>query len=169
MVKIHPTADVQSESIGEGTMIWQFSVILSGAVIGENCNINCHVFIEDDVIIGDNVTIKSGVQLWNGIRIGDYGFIGPNATFVNDKYARSKQYPVQFEKTFIGKGATIGAGSVILCGLKIGENAFIGAGSVVTRDVPPNELWEGNPAKFIRNIENDEKIPSYTKRSDLIK
>jgi acetyltransferase-like isoleucine patch superfamily enzyme len=151
-VKIHPSADVQSEHIGEETTIWQYSVILADATIGKNCNINCHTFIENDVVLGDNVTVKSGVYLWDGLRIGDNVFIGPNVTFTNDKYPRSKQYPEEFQQTIIEANVSLGAGSVILGGITIGENALIGAGSVVTKSVPGGELWLGNPARFIRKI-----------------
>lgn len=146
---IHPLADVKSGKIGEGTRIWQYVVILSKAQIGENCNINCHCFIENDVRIGNNVTVKSGVYLWDGLVIEDNVQIGPNVTFTNDKYPRAKQ-PFTLQRTTLRKNASIGAGSIILGGITIGENAMIGAGSVVTKDVPPNELWLGNPAKFIR-------------------
>jgi UDP-2-acetamido-3-amino-2,3-dideoxy-glucuronate N-acetyltransferase len=90
MYKIHPLAEVQSKSLGSGTQVWQFSVILEGAVIGKNCNINCHTFIENEVKLGDNVTIKSGVYIWNGIEMDDDVFVGPNVTFTNDKTPRSK-------------------------------------------------------------------------------
>lgn len=144
---IHKNAEVQTESIGEGTKIWQFSIVLRGAIIGSNCNINAQCFIENDVVIGNNVTVKCGVQLWDGITIEDNVFIGPNATFTNDKYPRSKMYPEQFARTMIKKGASIGANATILCGVTIGENAMVGAGSVVTKDVPAGELWFGNPAR----------------------
>ncbi len=150
---IHPSSEVQSKNIGVDTVIWQFCVILKNAIIGNNCNINFNVFIENDVVIGDNVTVKSGVQLWDGMIVEDNVFIGPNVTFTNDKFPRSKQHPDMFQKTIVKKGASIGAGSVILCGIQIGENAMIGAGSVVTKNVPANELWIGNPAKFIRKID----------------
>jgi UDP-2-acetamido-3-amino-2,3-dideoxy-glucuronate N-acetyltransferase len=150
-LKIHSTADVQSKNIGENTFIWQFAIILEGAVIGKNCNINCHTFIENDVKIGDNVTIKSGVYLWDGLTIEDDVFIGPNATFVNDIYPRSKQYPESFQKTVIKKGASIGANVTIMGGVTIGENAMIGAGSVVLKNIPPNTTWVGNPAREINN------------------
>jgi UDP-2-acetamido-3-amino-2,3-dideoxy-glucuronate N-acetyltransferase len=149
---IHPSSDVQSTSIGEGTTIWQYVVVLPRAVIGSNCNINAHCFIENDVIVGDNVTLKCGVFLWDGITVGNNVFIGPNVSFINDKYPRSKQHPAPYEKTVIEDGASLGAGSVILCGIKVGRNAMIGAGSVVTRDVPANQLWAGNPARFMREI-----------------
>jgi UDP-2-acetamido-3-amino-2,3-dideoxy-glucuronate N-acetyltransferase len=148
---IHPTADVQTDKIGEKTIIWQFVVVLPGAVIGSNCNINAHCFIENDVIIGDNVTVKCGVYLWDGIMIEDNVQIGPNVSFTNDKYPRAKQrYEIQ--KTLIKNNASIGAGSVILGNVTIGENAMIGAGSVVTKSVPANQLWVGNPARFVREL-----------------
>lgn len=153
MIKIHPLSDVQTPNIGNNTFVWQYTVILKDAVIGNNCNINCQVFIENDVVIGDNVTIKPGVQIWDGLRIEDHVFIGPNVTFTNDRYPRSKQYPDEFQQTLVKKGASIGANATILGGLKIGENSLIGAGSVVTKNVPDNELWVGNPARKIRNIE----------------
>jgi len=143
---VHSLADVQTENIGENTMVWQFCVILKDAKIGDNCNINCNVFIENDVIIGDNVTIKPGVQVWDGVTLEDNVFIGPNVTFTNDLIPRSKQYPAQFAKTLVKKGASIGANSTIIAGNTIGENALIGAGSVVTKDVPANTVWFGNPA-----------------------
>ena len=152
---IHHLADVQSKNIGKGTTVWQFCVILENASIGKNCNINCNVFIENDVKIGNNVTIKSGVQIWDGITLEDNVFIGPNATFTNDLLPRSKQYPKKFSRTLIKKGASVGANATILAGFIIGENALIGAGSVVTKDVPNNEIWIGNPAKFHKKLSND--------------
>lgn len=148
---IHPLADVKTIKIGEGTYIWQFVVILDKAEIGKNCNINCHCFVENEVKIGNNVTVKSGVYLWDGITIEDNVQIGPNVTFTNDKYPRAKKEFV-LEKTLIKNGASIGAASTILGGITIGENAMIGAGSLVTKNVPANQLWYGNPAKFIRNL-----------------
>jgi UDP-2-acetamido-3-amino-2,3-dideoxy-glucuronate N-acetyltransferase len=149
MVKIHSLSDVQSTKIGNNTVIWQYSVILSNAEIGSNCNINCHTFIENDVILGNNVTIKSGVYLWDGIRIEDDVFIGPNVTFVNDKFPKSKKYPSKFLSTLIKKGSSIGANATILGGIEIGEYALIGAGAVVTKDVNSYELVAGNPARVV--------------------
>lgn len=146
---IHPSADVQTKNIGEGTFIWQFAIVLPGAVIGKNCNINCHTFIENDVKIGDGVTIKSGVFIWDGIEIEEDAFVGPNATFVNDKYPRSKNYPETFQRIRICKGASIGANATIMGGITIGEQAMVGAGSVVTKDVPAFTLVYGNPAKVM--------------------
>ncbi|HSU49376.1 MAG TPA: acyltransferase [Segetibacter sp.] len=151
-MKIHPLSDVQSTNIGNGTTIWQFCVILPKASIGDNCNINCHVFIENDVTIGNRVTIKSGVQIWDGITIEDDVFIGPNVTFTNDLKPRSKKYPEVFLKTIIRAGASIGANSTILPGIEIGENAMVGAGSVVLKNIDPNTLWVGNPARKIKNL-----------------
>ena len=144
---IHSSSDVQTKRIGKNTQIWQFCVVLSGAFIGDDCNINAHVFIENDVIVGNRVTIKSGVQLWDGIQIEDDVFIGPNVTFTNDNNPRSKQYPKSFEKTIIRKGASVGANCTLLSNIEIGENALIGAGSVVTKSVLPQELVVGNPAR----------------------
>ncbi|MGE8555253.1 MAG: acyltransferase [Chryseobacterium jejuense] len=145
--KIHNLADVQTDKIGDNTMIWQFCVVLKNATIGNNCNINCNVFIENDVIIGNNVTIKPGVQVWDGVTLEDNVFIGPNVTFTNDLIPRSKQYPLEFSKTLVKKGASIGANSTIIAGNIIGENSLIGAGSVVTKDIPAHTVWFGNPAR----------------------
>jgi acetyltransferase-like isoleucine patch superfamily enzyme len=145
---IHPLSDVQSKQIGVDTNIWQFCVVLPEAKIGRNCNICAHVLIENDVCVGDNVTVKSGVQLWDGVTVEDNVFIGPNVTFTNDLIPRSKQYPEKFERTLIKRGASIGANATIVAGHIIGENALIGAGSVVTKDVPANTVWYGNPAEM---------------------
>jgi len=150
--KIHPLADVQSQNIGDNTSVWQFCVILKNAQIGKNCNINCHVFIENEVVIGDNVTVKPCVQVWDGITLEDSVFIGPNVTFTNDLFPRSKNTQYDMKKTLVKKGASIGANATILGGVTIGENALIGAGSVVTKNIPANEIWVGNPAKFLKNI-----------------
>lgn len=152
-ILIHKLADVASDAIGEGTRIWQFVVILPRARIGAECNICAHVLIENDVVIGDRVTVKSGVQLWDGTRVGDDVFIGPNATFTNDKFPRSKHYPDSFLPTIIENGASIGAGAVILPGLVIGRGAMVGAGAVVTQNVAPRSLVCGNPAKHVRFLE----------------
>lgn len=143
---IHPLADVQSQQIGEGTRIWQFCVVLSQAVIGKDCNICAQVLIENDVVIGDCVTIKSGVQLWDGARIEDRVFIGPNVTFTNDLLPRSMNKDYECRGITLRKGCSIGANTTLLAGIEVGENAMIGAGSVVTKNVPANTVWFGNPA-----------------------
>jgi acetyltransferase-like isoleucine patch superfamily enzyme len=152
---IHPLSDVQSTSIGKGTTIWQFSIVLKNAVIGDNCNVNCHCFIENEVVIGHNVTLKSGVYVWDGITIENDVFVGPNVTFVNNPYPRSKKFLQVHPKTLINCGASIGAASTILCGIEIGEFALVGAGSVVTKNIPNNALVVGNPARIIGWV-NDE-------------
>lgn len=142
---IHPLSDVQSKNIGANTNIWQFCVVLPGAKIGSNCNICSHCFIENDVVIGNNVTIKCGVQIWDGMIIEDDVFIGPNVTFCNDRYPKSRNKDWKLEPVIIKKGAIIGANATILPGISIGENALIGAGSVLTKDVLDNE-------KIINNV-----------------
>ena len=149
---IHPLSDVHSKSIGSGSTVWQFCVILPGAIIGSNCNICSHCFIENDVVIGDNVTIKCGVQIWDGMRIESNVFIGPNVTFTNDKYPRSKQYPEQFKSIRVCEGASIGAGATVCPGITIGAHSLIGAGATVTKDVPEFALVVGNPAKVVRYL-----------------
>ncbi len=155
MAKIHPLSDVQTLDIGSNTTVWQFCVILRNAKIGDNCNINCNVFIENDVRIGDNVTVKPGVQIWDGVTLEDNVFIGPNVTFTNDLLPRSKCYPESFAKTCVKKGASIGANSTIVAGNSLGEFSLVGAGSVVTRDVPPFHVVYGNPAKHRGYITSD--------------
>lgn len=149
--RIHPLADVhEGADIGDSTRVWQFVVILSGAKIGRDCNICAHVLIENDVVIGDRVTVKSGVQIWNGIALEDDVFIGPNATFTNDRFPRSRVMPDAFARTLVRRGASIGAGAVILPGIVIGEGAMVGAGAVVTRDVPDGAVAFGNPARVVK-------------------
>lgn len=147
---IHPLSDVQSKRIGDNTRVWQFSVILENAVIGTGCNICSHTLIENDVIIGNDVTVKSGVFIWDGITIEDKVFIGPSVTFTNDKQPRSKEYPQEFLRTHIKKGASLGANCTILPGITLGENCMIGAGAVVTKSVPDYAVVVGNPAKIIK-------------------
>lgn len=149
-ILIHPTSDVQSSMIGDGTQIWQFCVVLPKAKIGARCNICSHVFVENDVVIGDDVTIKNGVQLYDGLRIGNRVFIGPNATFTNDLFPRSKRYPERFLNTVIDKDVSIGANATILPGISIGAGAMIGAGAVVTKNVPPKAIVVGNPGVINR-------------------
>ena len=146
---IHPSSDVQSKQIGEGTRVWQYVVILPGAVIGRDCNICSHCFIENKVVVGDRVTVKCGVQLWDGITLEDDVFVGSNATFTNDLEPRSRNTNAKLLPTLVKKGASIGANATILPGLTIGEGAMVGAGSVVTKDVPPGCKVVGNPARIV--------------------
>lgn len=159
-VFIHTLAGVATRDIGDGTRIWQFAVILAGARIGAECNICAHVFIENNVVVGDRVTIKSGVQLWDGLRVGNDVFVGPNATFTNDPFPRSKKYPAKYLETTIENGASIGAGAVILPGLIVGQGALVGAGATVTRSVPPRAVVVGNPARIIGYTETEKQDAS---------
>jgi UDP-2-acetamido-3-amino-2,3-dideoxy-glucuronate N-acetyltransferase len=152
-MNIHDLSDVQSNNIGENTRVWQYCVVLPGAVIGTGCNICAHTLVENDVVIGNDVTVKSGVYIWDGIIIEDNVFIGPCVAFTNDKMPRSKQYPEEFQKTIIKQGASLGANSTILPGVTLGENCMVGAGAVVTKDVPANAVVVGNPARIIKYLE----------------
>ena len=154
---IHPQALCESPHVGEGTRIWAFVHVLPGAHIGRDCNICDHVFIENDVVIGDRVTIKCGVQLWDGLRVDDDVFIGPNATFTNDRFPRSKvrNTPLQ---THIGRGASLSANCTVLPGVVIGRDAMVGAGAVVTHDVPARAIVTGNPARITGYV--DARRPS---------
>jgi UDP-2-acetamido-3-amino-2,3-dideoxy-glucuronate N-acetyltransferase len=155
---IHPLSDVQSRNIGEDTFVWQFTVILKEAIIGNRCNINCNVLIENDVFIGDDVTIKPGVQIWDGVSIGNKVMIGPNVTFTNDRIPISKNRKYKNEKTIVNDSVSIGANSTILCGIEIGFKTLIGAGSVLTKSTSPYSVWYGNPAIHRGYITDDSNL-----------
>lgn len=163
---IHAHALCESPNIGFGTRIWAFAHILPKAVVGDNCNICDHTFIENDVIIGDNVTIKCGVQIWDGLRIEDNVFVGPNVTFTNDRFPRSKAYQEVIPITSIKKGASIGANATILPGITIGSNAMVGAGAVVSHSVPDNAIVVGNPANIVGYV-GTEKRHALTRNSTV--
>jgi len=146
---LHANALCESSSIGARTRVWAFAHVLPGAVIGADCNICDHVFIENDVRVGDRVTVKCGVQLWDGVELADDVFVGPNVTFTNDLFPRSRQHPPEYARTNVQSGASIGANATILAGTTIGAHAMIGAGAVVTRSVPPNAIVVGNPARIV--------------------
>ena len=148
-VYIDPTSKVRSINIGSETKIWAFCNIMAGVKIGTNCNICDRCFIEKEVKVGNNVTIKTGVSLWDGVIISDDVFIGPGVQFCNDKYPRSKNY-VKVATTYVGDGASIGAGATILPGIQIGKEAMVGAGSVVTKNVEDYSTVAGNPAKRLK-------------------
>lgn len=149
--RIHSSASVAAEAtIGARTTVWQSAVVLSGASIGSDCNLNAHTLVEGGAVVGDRVTLKCGVYVWSGITLEDDVFCGPNATFTNDRRPRSKVYPDEFAQTLVKRGASIGAGAVLLPGITIGEGAMIGAGAVVTKDVPAGETWIGNPARKMK-------------------
>jgi UDP-2-acetamido-3-amino-2,3-dideoxy-glucuronate N-acetyltransferase len=157
-VFIHSHALVESDQIGPGTRIWAFAHVLRGAVIGADCNICDHSYIDEDVVIGDRVTVKGQVAIIDGMRIEDDVFIGPNATFTNDRFPRSRR-SWQCETMVIGRGASIGSGAVFVPGVNVGEGAMVGAGAVVTKDVPPFTVVVGNPARVVREITAEERLP----------
>lgn len=154
---VHPQGLCESKTIGANTRVWAFTHILPKAILGEDCNICDHVFIENDVKIGNRVTIKCGVQIWDGITLEDDVFIGPNATFTNDLFPRSKVYPESFLKTIVKKGASIGANATILPGIVIGAGAMVAAGSVVTKPVPDRAIVMGNPARVTGYVDERKK------------
>lgn len=160
---VHPKGLCEAAKVGPGTRIWAFAHILSGAVIGRDCNICDHVFIEEQVVLGDRVTVKSGAQLCNGLIVEDDVFIGPNATFANDHFPRSKHHQPTYPVTTICRNASIGAGATILPGLTIAHNAMIGAGAVVTSSVQPNAIVTGNPARVVGYV--DTKRGGFTYRT----
>jgi UDP-2-acetamido-3-amino-2,3-dideoxy-glucuronate N-acetyltransferase len=166
---VHPQGICESDSVGTGTRVWAFAHVLPGAVIGEDCNICDHVFIENDVVLGDRVTVKCGVQLWDGLRIANDVFIGPNVIFTNDPFPKSKQRPEHFAKTMLEQGCSIGANATILLGISIGRNAMVGAGAVVTLSVPPNTIVHGNPARiqgYVSQLPKPAHAESLTKHED---
>jgi len=157
---VHPDARCESAHIGEGTRIWAFAHVLPGARIGRDCNLCDGVFVENDVIVGDRVTVKCGVQLWDGVRLHDDVFVGPNATFTNDPFPRSRQRPETFAQTVVEAGASIGANATLLPGLRIGRGAMVGAGAVVTRSVPAHAIVVGNPARIVGYVGDARHAPA---------
>ncbi len=147
-VFVHQRALCESDDVGPRTRIWAFAHVLKGAHIGADCNICDGVFVEDGVVVGNRVTVKCGVQLWKGVRLEDDVFVGPNATFTNDRFPRSRQWLEEHPSTVVRTGASIGANATILPGLEIGQGAMVGAGAVVTRSVPPHAVVVGNPARI---------------------
>ena len=147
-VDIHPNALVESTDIGDGTVVWAFAHILNGAVVGEDCKIGDHCFIESGAVLGDRVTVKNSALIWHGVTIADDVFIGPNVVFTNDlrPRAEAESAPEDWLPTEVARGASIGANSTILAGIRIGACAMIGAGSVVVADVPDHALVYGNDA-----------------------
>ena len=153
----HPTALVETADIGPGSRVWAFAHVLAGARIGRNCNIGDHSFVESGATVGDNCTIKNGNMIWEGVTLEDGVFVGPNVYFTNDLHPRSPRLPQAHKRysakanwllpTRIQRGATLGAGAIILAGVTIGEYAMVGAGSVVTKSVPSHALVRGNPSQ----------------------
>lgn len=159
-VFVHPQALCESATVGDGTRVWAFAHVLPGARIGRDCNLCDGVFVENDVVVGDRVTVKCGVQLWDGVRLHDDVFVGPNATFANDRFPRSRQRPERFLETVVERGASIGANATLLPGITIGAGAMVGAGAVVTRSVPPNAIVVGNPARISGYVGTPRETPA---------
>jgi acetyltransferase-like isoleucine patch superfamily enzyme len=144
----HPTAVVESETVGEGTKIWHFAHVRRGAQIGRDCNIGKSVYIDTGAVIGSNVKVQNFVSVYKGVTVEDDVFIGPSATFTNDMYPRAFIWDEEHvSATRIGRGASIGANATIVCGISVGEYAMIGAGALVAEDVPAFALMLGNPAR----------------------
>ncbi len=146
---VHSSALVESDEVGAGTQVWAFAHIMKGAVVGENCKIGDHSFIESGARLGNRVTVKNGCLIWHGVDLRDDVFVGPGVVFTNDMTPRVR-YPTTAEdwlETVVLEGASIGANTTVLSGIRIGRNAMIGAGSVVTKDVPDHALMLGNPAR----------------------
>ncbi len=148
-VFVHPAGLCESDDIGARTRIWAFAHVLPGAVIGADCNICDHAFVEGGAVIGDGVTVKNAVLVWDQVTVEDHVFLGPNMVFTNDLRPRAaiKRGTAGFSPTRVRRGATIGANATIVCGTTIGEHAFVAAGAVVVRDVPAHALVAGNPAR----------------------
>src|SRR3712207_2265259 len=150
---VHELGVCESADVGPRTRIWAFAHVLPGASIGADCNICDHVFVEGGAVVGDRVTVKCGVQLWDGVQLCDDVFVGPNVTFTNDPFPRSRQHLTSYPRTVVGPGASLGANSTILPGRTIGRHAMVGAGAVVTKDVPPNAIVVGNPARIVGYVD----------------
>jgi UDP-2-acetamido-3-amino-2,3-dideoxy-glucuronate N-acetyltransferase len=150
-VFVHPLSLCETAAIGPGTRVWAFAHVMEGAVIGADCNVGGHAFVESGAVIGNRVTIKNGVLLWDKVTIEDDVFLGPNCVFTNDLNPRAahKKDPSGFTATLVRAGATIGTNATIVCGVEIGAHAFVGAGGVVTRDVAAFALVAGNPARRV--------------------
>ena len=150
-LKIHPSSIVDDGAIiGDGTAIWHFSHICSGAVIGKNCSIGQNVLVSDKAVLGNGVKIQNNVAIYGGVTVEDDVFLGPSSVLTNVTNPRSQvSRKSLYEKTLIRKGATIGANATIVCGITLGLYSFIGAGAVVTKDVPANTTVVGVPAKQI--------------------
>lgn len=147
--------------IGEGTKIWHFSHVQSGATIGSDCSIGQNVNVGNNVIIGNSVKIQNNVSVYEGVELEDYVFCGPSMVFTNVKLPRS-EFPQRnskhYSRTLVKKSASIGANATIVCGITIGEYSMIGSGTVVTKDIPPFSLVVGNPGKVIGIVDKKGKL-----------
>jgi len=148
-VFVHPAGLCESSTVGAGTRVWAFAHVLDGAVIGADCNVCDGVFVEGGAVIGDRVTLKNGVLVFDLVTVEDDVFLGPNMVFTNDLRPRAgiRRGREDLHPTLVKRGATVGAGATIVCGVTIGEDAFVAAGAVVIRDVPAQAFVAGNPAR----------------------
>ena len=146
---IHPTAIVDEGAVlGEGTRVWHWVHISSGAKVGTDCSFGQNVFVGNDVLIGDNVKVQNNVSIYDAVRLEDDVFCGPSMVFTNVYNPRSAiNRKNEYRPTLVKRGATLGANCTIVCGTTVGEYAFVGAGAVVNRDVPPHALMVGVPAR----------------------
>jgi UDP-2-acetamido-3-amino-2,3-dideoxy-glucuronate N-acetyltransferase len=148
-VFVHSAGLCESEQVGVGTRIWAFAHVMRGAVLGTNCNICDHAFIETGARLGNGVTVKNAVLVWDGVVVEDDVFLGPGTVFTNELRPRAarERSLVTVTPTIVARGATLGANVTIVCGTRIGELAFVAAGSVVVDDVPRHAFVAGNPAR----------------------
>ncbi|HWH96176.1 MAG TPA: acyltransferase [Baekduia sp.] len=154
---VHPTAIVETDRIGSGTRVWAFTHVSAGASVGRDCNIGSHCYVEAGAVVGDTVTVKNGNFIWAGVTLDDGVFVGPGVVFTNDRFPRSPRLGVtgsRYENeagwlvpTHVRRGATLGAGAVIVAGVTIEEFAFVAAAALVTRDVAAQALVAGHPAR----------------------
>jgi len=150
-VFVHEKGLCESDDVGPRTRIWAFAHVMKGAIVGADCNIGDHAFIENGATVGNRVTVKNAVLVWNGVTIEDEVFLGPNMVFTNvrDLRAALRPRPEEFLPTRVRRGAAVGANATIVCGVTLGERALVGAGSVVVADVPAYALVVGNPARRV--------------------
>ena len=153
MTMIHPTATVEEGAdIGEDTKIWHYVHVRTDSRIGKNCIVGKSAFIDTKVKIGDNCKIENFASIYQGVEIGNGVFVGPHVCFTNDMYPRAANKDWKIVNTVVEDGVSIGANATILCGITIGKCSMVAAGSVVTKDVPPNALVVGNPAKVVDRV-----------------
>jgi acetyltransferase-like isoleucine patch superfamily enzyme len=175
-VFVHGHGLCESTRVGPRTRVWAFAHVLPGAVVGADCNICDHAFVESGAVLGDRVTVKNAVLVWDGVTVEDDVFLGPNMIFTNDLRPRSRvpKSSGDLDTTLVRRGASIGANATVVAGVTVGAYAFVGAGTVVIRDVPAHALVVGNPARQIgwvcfcgARLPADGPCPACGRRPDL--